>query len=202
MSFWTYISGTIEVTPLGRTQAETRYVIDTVLSHLPLVTGSENNMQIYVIQKNGHNISCSHDEFGLWSNLGNGYNLGNGHHRFEYQSNYIIVVNASLRDRLFYETLKEFSNWLCRLSKRVMVNDVLVRIDGYDKHIILQNTDDVYSQMFEEPSWVGSTEPTWSEYLMYSKAKQSDYPMLLAYKYYSDNENDVEVERRINYERE
>ena len=83
-----------------------------------------------------------------------------------------------------------------------MVNDVLVSIEGYDKHIILQNTDDVYSQMFEEPSWVGDGEPTWSEYLMYSKAKPSEFPMLLAYKYYSDNENDVEVERRINYERE
>ena len=196
MSFWTYISGIIEATSMGRTQPETRYILDTVLSHLPLVTGSENNMQTYVIQKNGHSISCSHDEFGQWSNL------GNGHHRFELQDQYIIVVDASLRDRIFDETLKEFSNWLCRLSKRVMVNDVLVRIDGYDKHIILQNTDDVYGQMFEEPSWVGSTEPTWSEYLMYSKAKQSEYPMLLAYKYYSDKENDTEVERRMIYERE
>ena len=202
MSFWTYISGTIGVSPMGRTQPEKRYILDTVLSHLPLVTGSEGNLQTYVIQKNGHNQSCSHDEFGQWSNLGNGYNYNSGHPVFELQDNYIIVVDASLRDRHFNETLKEFNNWLCRLSKRVMVDDVLVRIDGYDKHLILQNTDDVYGQMFEEPSWGGSTEPTWSEYLMYSKAKQSEFPMLLAYKYYSDNENDVEVERRINYERE
>lgn len=177
-----------------------RYILDTVLAHLPLVTGSERNMNTYVIQKNGHNSSCSHDEFGQWSNLGNGYNYGGGHPSFELQENYIIVVDASLRDRFFEETLKEFNNWLCRLSKRVMVNDVLVKIDGYDKHIILQNTNDVYGQMFENPSWCDNKEPTWSEYLMYSNAKQSEYPMLLAYKYYSDAENDAEVERRMEYE--
>ena len=39
MSWWTYIHGTIVVSPTGRTQAEKRYVLDTVLDHLPRVTG-------------------------------------------------------------------------------------------------------------------------------------------------------------------
>lgn len=199
MSSWTYITGTIGVSPFGQTQPEKRYILDTVLSHLPLVTGSEENMNTYVIQKHGHNSFCSHDEFGQWSNLGNGD--GYGHPSFETQDNYIIVVDASLRDRHFNETLREFNNWLCRLSKRIVVNDILVRIDGYDKQIILQNTNNVYSQMFELPSWCNSGEPTWCEYLIYSKAKQSDYPMLLAYKYFSDKDNDAEVERRMIYER-
>ena len=43
-------------------------------------------------------------------------------------------------------------------------------------------------------------EPTWCEYLMFSRAKNSDYPMLLGYKYYGDEENDAEVERRMDYE--
>lgn len=199
MSYWTYITGVIDVSPMGRTQAEERYILDTVLSHLPLVTGSERNMNTYVIQKNGHNTSCSHDEFGQWSNLGNGCNYGNGHPLFESQMDYIIVVDASLRDRFFDETLKEFNNWLCRLAKRVMVNDVLVRVDGHNKHVVLQNTNEVYSRMFEDPSWLNNGEPTWCEYLMYDKAKQSGYPMLLAYKYFSDTENDAEVERRMEY---
>ena len=42
-------------------------------------------------------------------------------------------------------------------------------------------------------------EPNWCEYLMYDNAKNSDYPMLLAYKYFSDEENDKEVERRMKY---
>lgn len=69
MSNWTYVSGVVDVMPLGRSQAEKRYILDTVLAHLPKVTGSERDMNVYVIQKNGYNSSSSHDEFGQWSNL-------------------------------------------------------------------------------------------------------------------------------------
>ena len=37
--------------------------------------------------------------------------------------------------------------------------------------------------------------------MMYDRAKNSDYPMLLAYKYFNDKENDKEVERRMEYRR-
>ena len=53
MSYWTYLTGTVTVRPMGRTQAEKRYILDAVLEHLPLVTGSERGMNVYVIQKNG-----------------------------------------------------------------------------------------------------------------------------------------------------
>lgn len=59
MSSWTYITGTITVSPIGRTQAEKRYILDTVLAHLPIV----KDMDVYVIQKNGHNSSCFYDAF-------------------------------------------------------------------------------------------------------------------------------------------
>ena len=32
--------------------------------------------------------------------------------------------------------------------------------------------------------------------MMFEKAKDSDYPMMLAYKYFDDEENNKEVERR------
>lgn len=48
MSWWTYINGNIIVHPMGRTQAEKRYILDTVLAHLPLVAGSEGDMNIYI----------------------------------------------------------------------------------------------------------------------------------------------------------
>ena len=68
MSSWTYINGTITVRPMGRTQPEKRYILETVLNHLPRVTGSEGDMNVYIIQKNGHNSSCSCDEFGEVTN--------------------------------------------------------------------------------------------------------------------------------------
>ena len=68
MSYWTYLTGTVTVRPMGRTQAEKRYILDTVLEHLPLVTGSERDMNVYVIQKNGDSSSSSCDEFGEVTN--------------------------------------------------------------------------------------------------------------------------------------
>ncbi len=50
MSWWTYVNGTV-VHPMGRTQTEKRYILDTVLAHLPLVTGSEEDMNIYNSEK-------------------------------------------------------------------------------------------------------------------------------------------------------
>ena len=207
MSYWTYVHGTVTVQPLGRTQAEKRYILDTVLSHLPKITGSEKDMNVYVIQKNGYNSSSSHDEFGQWSNLGN----GKYEHSFETQDEYILVVDGSLRDRVFEETYREFMKWLCRLAKRVMVEDVLVEVKGYDKSTVIRNTEiqrkkyswcKVFDGMFEDPSWCNKDgEPNWCEYLLWDRAKNSDYPMLLGYKYFADEENDKEVERRMQYER-
>ena len=39
MSHWTFITGVVEVTPAGETQPQLRYVLDTVLEHLPVVSG-------------------------------------------------------------------------------------------------------------------------------------------------------------------
>lgn len=69
MSWWTYINGIIKVSPLGRTQAEKTYILQTVLDHLPLVTGSEGDMEVYVNEgKYGRSSSCSRDEFGMATN--------------------------------------------------------------------------------------------------------------------------------------
>ena len=48
MSNWTYVMGQIIVAPMGRTQNEKEYILKTVLDHLPLVTGSEEDMQVYI----------------------------------------------------------------------------------------------------------------------------------------------------------
>ena len=94
MSWWTHINGTILVSPMGRSQPEKRYILDTVLEHLPRVTGSEGDMEVYVQQRAGHNSSSSHDEFGMRTNNLRDWNgrktFRNGWH--ETQDQYIITV--------------------------------------------------------------------------------------------------------------
>lgn len=206
MSWWTHINGTITVSPMGRTQAEKRYILETVLNHLPLVTGSEQDMNVYIVQKNGHDSSSSCDEHGQHTNnlidRYGGHNYEKGW--LEVQSQYILVVNGNFRDRMFEETFREFMKWLCRLAKRVLLEDILVRIDGYAQSYLINDRcdfDSPYYKMNEDPSWsTNSTgEPCWAEYLMWDRAKGSDYPMLLAYKYFRDDENDAEAERRLKY---
>lgn len=208
MSFWSYINGTVNVCPMGRTQAEKRYILDTVLEHLPVVHGSERDMNIYVIQPTGYEGRSSCDEFGqTTNNLRNRYGEKSRDGWLTTQSKYILVVDASLRDKMFQETYREFQKWLCRLAKRVDVCDVLVEVKGYDKgwrSEIIQSKDEAYARLFEEPTWFQydpDGEPNWCEYLMWERAKNSDYPLLLGYKYFADEGNDAEVERRFGLRR-
>lgn len=217
MSDWVSIHGTIQVSPVGRTQPEKRYILDTVLEHLPVVSGSEGDMDIYVIQKNGYTTSCSCDEFFQRTDKATDH-YGNRSYRrgmFRTQDDYILVVDGSLRDRDFKTSYREFQKWLCRLAKRVCVEDVLVEIKGWDgvdwkspdyaydnarwRTEVIRDPNDAYWRMFEDPSWMAdniSGEPAWYEYLMWESAKDSSYPLLLAYKYYNDEDVDKEVERR------
>ena len=213
MSNWSYIQGTITVSPIGCTQAQKRYILDTVLAHLPIVSGSEKDMDVYVIQKNGHNSSCSYDEFGeITNNLVDSYGQKSRVRGWLYtQDEYILVVDAALRDREFDQTYREFIKWLVRLGKRVMIDNILVKISGYDKSTIIKDYrvqnekysyQNVFFNLFEDTSWMNDNgEVNWCEYMLYPKAKDSDYHMMLAYKYFNDDENDKEVERRMEYER-
>lgn len=170
-------------------------------------------MNVYVIQKNGHNGSSSCDEFGERTN-----NLVDWHGNrtrsrgmLRVQDEYILVVDAALRDREFDETYREFIKWLVRLGKRVMIDNVLVQISGYDKSTIIKDHciqnekysyQNVFFNLFEDTSWIRDDgEVNWCEYMLYPRAKNSFYPMMLTYKYFNDEENDKEVERRMKYER-
>lgn len=209
MSQWAYVHGTIVVSPMGRSQPEKRYILDTVLEHLPRVTGSEGDMDVYVIQKAGFNSSSSVDEFGnRTDNLtdwdGN-KSYRNGWHRT--QTEYILVVDGSLRDRTFAETKRSFLKWLCRLAKRVSVSNVQVHIESYDGEMMLQENMGAFWNMREDPSWVHEwnedrdtpKEPNWCEFMMWEPAKDSCYPIELTYKYFENPENDAEFERRYRY---
>lgn len=206
MSQWAYVRGFVKVHPMGRTQAEMRYILDTVLDHLPRVTGSEGDMDVYVVQEAGHNVSCSHDEFGERTDKLTDFNGVKGRHGWvEMQDNYILVVDGSLRDRSFAETKRAFLKWLCRLAKRVMVREALVSLDSYDGSMLIHDDMDRFWNMFEDPSWSHEDPlecpPNWCEYLMWDKAKGWDLPLELVVKYYNDPESDAEFEQRQKYDR-
>ena len=221
MSMWTYITGTVTVCPPGNSQAQMRYVLDTVLNHLPVVYGSEQNMKWHVVQKYGHNLSNSTDEFGVDIYKKNNVNKSDW---MEMQCEYIIVLEASLRDTYFEDTVRGFNKWLCRLAKRVSVVDICVKItngnyDGSKKLVI----DDAspYDEMYEDYSWVsdrryGSAEKwegkrnryqceygNWCEFMMYDGVPGNEaMPMKLFRKYWENKEIDEELERREKWEKE
>lgn len=204
MSSWTYITGVITVFPMGRTQPEKRYILDTILEHMPRVSGSEEDMHVHVVQKSGHDSSCSHNEFGepVWKSR------SWADRRTETQSKYLVVIEGALRDRCFEETLRELNKWLNRLAKRAGIEEILVKLSGYDsgwkwKELVISDPKP-YEQMAEWPSWSEKSdgEPMWCEYLMWESAKDSRYPMLLTRKYFNDPETDAEVERREKWHKE
>ena len=137
MSNWTYVMGQIIVAPMGRTQNEKEYILKTVLDHLPLVTGSEEDMQVYIYQDRLYDTASSHDEFGMMTDKAIHYNGYRSRKMGMYRSSsyYILSIKGELRDRTYEETVKEFIRWLSRLSKRCMVDDILVKVCGYSyKH--------------------------------------------------------------------
>lgn len=77
----------------GKDSSRKRYILETVLDHLPFVTVAERNINVYIIQKDGYNISSSHTEFGEWDGYKNWKTLST-----EVQDDYILVVDGSLRE--------------------------------------------------------------------------------------------------------
>ena len=131
MSMWTYVRGLIELVVPGRTQAEKDYILQTVIDHLPKVTGSEYGMNVYTIRANGHNHWSNRDELDhlKWD--------------FKTQSKYFLVLDGSLRDRHYEDTLKEFN---FDLSKCVnLTADGTSNDQGIDNGLVKQLTEDIES---------------------------------------------------------
>lgn len=148
MSSWTYVQGLIELDVPGRTQAEKNYILQTVIDHLPKVTGSEKPMNIYTIQTAGYDSWQNFDEF---------YNRVED---FRTQSRYFLVLDGNLRDRHYKDTFEELNKFLNRLGKRLMVNSVYVRLYDYNHSHIFTNKNDCYGKMFENDN-------PWYNYLMW-----------------------------------
>ena len=191
MSWWTHIKGVVEVDVGGRTQAEVRYVLESVLDHLPRVTGSEGDMNVYVAQELGDNYSSSCDEFGMrTNNLKDCYGDKTYKHGFlSLQSKYMLTIDADLRDRGFVQTKREFLKWLCRLSSRVQVCSVVVKLWAWGRSMVISD-----ARPFEE--MYDLDEKQWTNYLRWERDPASDWPLKLADKYFDDKYIKDELKRR------
>lgn len=151
MSMWTYVRGLIELDVPGRTQAEKNYILQTVIDHLPKVTGSEGNMDIHTVRAYGHNMWSNCDEFDnlAWD--------------FKTQSRYFLVLDGNLRDRWYEDTFKELNKFLNRLAKRLIIDSAYVRLNdigiNYNSYTFT-NKNNCYGKMFEN-------EDPWYNYLMW-----------------------------------
>lgn len=151
MSMWTYVRGLIELDVPGRTQAEKDYILQTVIDHLPKVTGSERGMDIHIVKARGYDMSSNRDE------------LDNPVWNFKTQSRYFLVLDGSLRGRYYKDTFKELNKFLNRLAKRLMVDWVYVRLNDYGLYhsdYTFTNKNNCYGSMFE-------SENPWYSYLMW-----------------------------------
>lgn len=148
MGMWTYVRGLIEIGAPGRTQAEKDYILQTVIDHLPKITGSERNMDIHTVRAYGHDTWSNRDE------------LDNLDLDFKTQSRYFLLLDGGLRDRWYADTFKELNKFLNRLAKRLIVNSAYVQLNDYCSSYTFTNKNNCYSHMFDN-------ENPWYDYLMW-----------------------------------
>lgn len=193
MSWWTYVKGAVEVHVPGRTQAEIRYILESVLDHLPRVTGSEGDMNVHIVQEAGFDSMSSADEFYMFTN---NLKTEDGSKSYKHgwlatQNTYMLVVEGDLRDRDFETTKREFVKWMCRLSKRLHVQTVVVKIYDYDRSFVISDQSP-FDLMFE----CDDDDIRWTDYLMWERDPRSGLPLQLVRKYLNDQKVNTEMKRR------
>ena len=187
MSRWTYVQGTICINIYGDTSAENRYILETVINHLPPVKGSEYNMGVYIVPLKGYGLSeVTDDEFGNY--LYNMRKERNYEKRMLLQHGFMVVLEGALRDTYFEETLKATTKFLCRLAKRVGVEDILVKVtDDLNKSYIFNNTKYFLDLQDDYPN-------QWTDYLCWQRQSGNEYgqyPQKLVDRYNKEHEKKI-----------
>ncbi len=161
MSYWTYVTGVIEVDTCARSDAEAMYLAQTVVNHLPRITGSERNAEFHFSRPDGYCSSSNVDEFDKPSNL-----YDDRHFRmFTTQEKILITVHGNLRDRTFKATLRETTKMLARLSSRLWVRECLVRV----------RSDMGETFIFDNPEWVRNRDLTnWTQKILRKDGNPND----------------------------
>lgn len=151
MGLWTCIHGVLTVNPFGCTVAEQEYVLKTVLEHQPMIWQDGGLMDVHVNRRSIGNCYSTCDRFGNRTDLL--YTCSGG--CFERSTDFFITLDARIDDVL---SCSEFMHWLCRLAKRVLVKDVLVRLQNdLGMNVTLDHlrlTTDVFEEMYDSGAWV------------------------------------------------
>ena len=202
MSAWTYILGMVSVMPIGRSTAETKYILETVLNHLPEVTGSEGNMHVHYLPSSYDGAIRNHNEFGQITK----WMRSNEFYETEFsrsntvKNQFHIILEAHLRDREFEQTKRELLKWLCRLSKRVSVIDLSVKLSDRIGRTLTLSDPKPFNAMAERVSWkTKGCEKAWWEYLFWEQDPFSDMPLKLVWKYGDDPVINAEMQRRLEW---
>lgn len=152
------MAGVIEVDTFAQSDAEAMYLAQTVVNHLPRITGSERDVEFHLAKPTGYCSSSNVDEFGQQSNL---YN-DDSRHLFVTQERILITIYGNLRDRMFKRTLRETTKMLARLSSRLWIRNCFVRVKS--------DMGDTF--IFDNPSWIHDRDLTdWTQKL---QKKDSD----------------------------
>lgn len=153
MSHWSTIQGTLTIDEFsGVTQPEIDYIIRSTLQSLPDVNPSfhakpthyqsEHHFDIFLNYSSLNRASCTHDDNQVYAghrtyNLENknrfvpNYNLySNTSKMLETCTTCIVTVDGLFRDAFFEDTLRDFMNWLLRLSTKLYIDGVCVRVGG------------------------------------------------------------------------
>lgn len=106
---------------------------------------------------------------------------------------YQIIIEGKLRDTYFDDIYHKFMKWLCRLSKRLYVENVCVEIHenfyAGKEAVIIDKNGEVYGQLYEYPlGTVGNknNEPSWTDYLRGERAEGLTIPKLLEQKHHKN----------------
>ena len=119
MSKWTYITAAIRVESYGASPKLQHY-IQKILKQAPAITGSEGGPSIFVNVLKGHNVSI----------------VKPNQKTIRYQTNAVITIVGSLRDREAPQTCKELLDFVEFLKeKKLGIEEIAIDINDNTKII-------------------------------------------------------------------
>lgn len=168
MGIWTNIRGTIYCSPAGATPEEQEYILKTVLRHLPKVnpykTRRDNMFETYINRINQPQGFKAWDEFGNDSNLTDYDDYC--YKAFSCDYSFVITLYGMFRSDNQSDVLKRFEKWLCRFSKRVLVDYLSIDIGescGESNNKISISKWEAYHDMYDfETNWIDKIRPAYS----------------------------------------
>lgn len=114
----------------------------TVLRHLPAVRDEEGDMSVDIVEPQKTYHRWYTDSLGTHKN--NCPELSGPHEEL------FVSVFFSPRRLSFDDTLRAFTKWLTRLGRNVPILDLCVKIEGWDRRVIIDDPEPWYLIEFDE----------------------------------------------------